>query len=32
MQRQMLKSKIHRAKITTRDPDYVGTSPELVLS
>jgi len=25
MQRQMLKSKIHRATVTARDPDYVGS-------
>jgi aspartate 1-decarboxylase len=25
MQRQMLKSKIHRATVTGRDPDYVGS-------
>jgi aspartate 1-decarboxylase len=33
MQRQMLKSKIHRATVTARDPDYVGSitvDPELV--
>lgn len=25
MQRQMLKSKIHRASVTACDPDYVGS-------
>lgn len=33
MQRQMLKSKIHRATVTARDPDYVGSitlDPELM--
>jgi aspartate 1-decarboxylase len=33
MQRQMLKSKIHRATVTDRDPDYVGSitlDPELM--
>src|ERR671910_2088029 len=33
MQRQMLKSKIHRATITACDPDYVGSvtlDPELM--
>lgn len=33
MQRQMLKSKIHRATVTSRDPDYVGSitiDPELM--
>lgn len=33
MQRQMLKSKIHRATVTARDPDYVGSitlDPELI--
>ena len=33
MQRQMLKSKIHRATVTGRDPDYVGSltlDPELM--
>jgi aspartate 1-decarboxylase len=33
VQRQMLKSKIHRATITARDPDYVGSitlDPELM--
>jgi aspartate 1-decarboxylase len=35
MQRQMLKSKIHRATITACDPDYVGSitvDPELMAS
>src|ERR671925_12339 len=35
MQRQMLKSKIHRATVTGRDPDYVGSltlDPELIQS
>ena len=35
MQRQMLKSKIHRATITDCDPDYVGSitiDPELMAS
>ena len=35
MQRQMLKSKIHRATVTDRDPDYVGSltlDPELMQS
>jgi len=33
MQRQMLKSKIHRATVTASDPDYVGSitlDPELM--
>ena len=33
MHRQMLKSKIHRATVTARDPDYVGSitlDPELM--
>ncbi len=33
MQRQMLKSKIHRATVTAADPDYVGSitlDPELI--
>src|ERR687892_191354 len=33
MQRQMLKSKIHRATVTAADPDYVGSitlDPELM--
>jgi aspartate 1-decarboxylase len=33
MQRQMLKSKVHRATVTDRDPDYVGSitlDPELM--
>jgi aspartate 1-decarboxylase len=33
MQRQMLKSKVHRATVTARDPDYVGSitlDPELM--
>lgn len=33
MQRQMLKSKLHRATVTSRDPDYVGSitlDPELM--
>lgn len=33
MQRQMLKSKVHRATVTGRDPDYVGSitlDPELM--
>lgn len=33
MQRQMLKSKLHRATVTARDPDYVGSitlDPELM--
>jgi aspartate 1-decarboxylase len=33
MHRQMLKSKIHRATVTGRDPDYVGSitlDPELI--
>jgi aspartate 1-decarboxylase len=33
VQRQMLKSKIHRATVTARDPDYVGSitlDPELM--
>jgi aspartate 1-decarboxylase len=33
VQRQMLKSKIHRATVTGRDPDYVGSitlDPELM--
>jgi aspartate 1-decarboxylase len=35
MHRQMLKSKIHRATVTSRDPDYVGSvtlDPELMRS
>ena len=35
MQRQMLKSKIHRATVTGSDPDYVGSitlDPELMRS
>ena len=35
MQRQMLKSKIHRATVTDCDPDYVGSitvDPELMAS
>ena len=35
MQRQMLKSKVHRATITACDPDYVGSitiDPELMRS
>ena len=35
MQRQMLKSKIHRAAVTGCDPDYVGSitlDPELMRS
>ena len=35
MQRQMLKSKIHRVTVTGRDPDYVGSvtlDPELMRS
>jgi aspartate 1-decarboxylase len=35
MQRQMLKSKIHRATVTDCDPDYVGSltiDPELMVS
>jgi aspartate 1-decarboxylase len=35
VQRQMLKSKVHRATITGRDPDYVGSitlDPELMRS
>src|ERR687888_1297541 len=35
MQRQMLKSKIHRATVTDCDPDYVGSltlDPELMRS
>src|SRR6266542_2038168 len=35
MQRQMLKSKIHRATVTGSDPDYVGSitlDPELMAS
>ena len=35
MQRQMLKSKIHRARVTGCDPDYVGSltlDPELMRS
>ena len=33
MQRQMLKSKVHRATVTAADPDYVGSitiDPELI--
>jgi aspartate 1-decarboxylase len=30
MQRQMLKSKIHRATITDRDVDYVGSGARFV--